>query len=389
MYFIFTLKSRMGKYAVISEEIKALGGIILRGNDSSSVDLDIYSSKKVLSKLNRYLLKRNFVVTSETKDYRHYKKILNDELYFIDMNLNLNYFLANFPGIFLKKTYEENYLKNPGNYEVPMKCLRYLFLFRKDGKYIKFFNENKSEILKNNFYLHYLNKNPFKEKIDYKDLERILSKNPRVLLRYLGIIGFIKFFFCRFKLKLKNYKRGRVFSIIGIDGVGKSTVISSLSRHYKIKSVYLGAGEYKTKNFADSVKSKHKNFLINFFFKILLYFENWSRISRAYIYTFYGKNVLLDRHPYYDGIGAWRKTRHTLFNKIFYNHFFPKGHKALILYCEPEIIISRKKERTKSEIETFYSNLSKLKSASVYKISNDDLDQTLYEISKIIFTDLR
>jgi len=57
--------------------------------------------------------------------------------------------------------------------------------FRNKEKYKKFFIENKEIIIKNNFYLNILNKNPFIKYIEFNEINYLLDKKIFYLLKYL------------------------------------------------------------------------------------------------------------------------------------------------------------------------------------------------------------
>lgn len=375
----------MGKYSVIAKKIEKLGGTILRGDESFSTDLDVYVPKRSLCKVHDYLLSDRFVLTYESSGSRHYKKIMDDVLYFVDVNMDLNYFFHFFTSK-LKQTYIEEYLNNVEQNAVSMRTLRYLFLFRVGKKYSDFFKKNKDEIIRNNFYLSYVENSPFKKELEYRDLDFFLKRKPKVLIKYLGCLGFCKLYYRIFKQKVVSYRVGEIVSVLGTDGVGKTTVISMLCKNYGFKSIYLGAGDYKTKNMSRTIKGKYNNFFIKLFLALLFYIENWKRMLIAYRYKYQGKTVLLDRHPYYDGLGAYKKMQYGGMHRFLYKNFFPKGNKAIILYASPEVILKRKAERTKEEIVNFYADLMKnLKGKNVFQVENKSINETMYKISRVVF----
>lgn len=372
------------KYQDIALNLEQKWWIILRWNDIKSNDLDVFVEKQYLQEVEKLLWEQGFTKTFQNKDYIYYKKFVLWDILFIDITLNLDYFLKNFWNITLTSDFQIEYLKNIDTYTVPMNILRYLYLFRKKEKYRKYFFDHKEEIIKNNFYNSYVTPSILKKDMNFSDLEGFLSKKISVLIKYFWVLWIIKLYFHTFKNKILNYRIGKIIVFLWIDWVWKSTIISQLEEKLWHKKIYFWEWTYRTKKISDKILSKTQNKLIILFFKFLLLFENILRIITAYIYKMRWWIVLLDRHPYFDWMSRWKNDFHLLFTKIFYQ-LFPKWDVVCILYNDPEVILKRKQEKTKSEIEKYYGILLNLEIKKSHKIKNDILQDTLNTIIKLMY----
>ena len=93
-----------------------------------------------------------------------------------------------------------------------------------------------------------------------------------------------------------------------------------------------------------------------------------------------GKNIITDR--YYFQI-----EKDSLRGKIYdllYNKLFIKPDIVIVLWADSEVILSRKQEMTQKDIELFNENIEKLPFKKSIKIKNDNIDDTLNEILKIL-----
>lgn len=372
------------KYAYIAWELQKIWWIILRGNEVNSTDLDVFCEKVYLKNVERFLSEQWFTKTFKNEDFIYYKKFVEWYILFVDITLNLGYFLKNIWNVRLNLDFQRKYLQNVDKYNLSMNVLRYLFLFRNWEKYRNYFLTNKVEILQNNFFLSYIEPEIVKKKVIFSELDFILSKKMSVLLKYFWILRILKMFFFSIKNKIKNYRLWKIVVFLWIDWVWKTTIISELEKKIWAKQIYFWEGNYKTKRLSDKILSKTKNKIVILFFKFLLLFENIYRIKIAYFYKLRWRIVLLDRHPYFDWLSRGKKDFHFLFTKIFYS-LFSKWDKVCILFNDPEIIFKRKQEKTISQIETYYNILFKIKIKNWYKIKNDVLPDTLNTILKIIY----
>ena len=92
--------------------------------------------------------------------------------------------------------------------------------------------------------------------------------------------------------------------------------------------------------------------------------------------------VFCDRYHSYSKT-ATSNSVIDMFNRLFF-YFYPKPTKLIILWNEPDVILSRKEEVTKKYIEHFNENKEQLYKGAVF-IKNDDIDETLNRILKEIY----
>lgn len=376
----------MNKYSKLSKTVQSLGAIILRGQDLGAKDLDIYVSKDNAKKVDIYLHEQGFIHREISKNNNHYYKFKNDQFYFVDVIYNYNYFFYYFyyfdPK--LREPFIHQYLLNMEKFYVDMKILRYLFQLRNSKKYLDFLLKHHAQI-NNEFLNNRVRNNPFKRIPTKKELVEILNKNIFTFFKIFGFSGTVKIICSTVRKKIYSYKAGKIVSIIGIDGVGKTTIISILNSELPIKNIYLGAGDYKSKFLIDRLKNYNNSAPAKLLYKFILYLEHWFKILFAYSYKLFGFIVVLDRHPYYDSLGSNRVNGHTIFNCFFYRILFPKGDIAIILTADPKQIYERKQEKNPEQIKSFYMNLFNKISGNHIIINNDNLDESLNSILKILY----
>ena len=251
---------------------------------------------------------------------------------------------------------------------ISINTLRYMLLLRGfDKKYYQFFIENRKIIEKNNYFLDYLNKSPFKKDINFDGFLKVISRNPVYMFKYLKFKYLLNYY------KVKLFRKRKFFvAVLGIDGSGKSTIINHL-KQVGFKSVYLGDRSIKFSNFYKNRYFKPISFLFQYFEKLFLTIK-----AKLYSYKY---SIVTDRYFYWD-------KKDSLKDKVYsflYNKLFVKPDITFVLYNSPDIILKRKREVSKEEIEKFNKNIDNLPFKKIVKIKNDDIDTTLNLILKKLY----
>ncbi|PXW09775.1 thymidylate kinase [Chryseobacterium sp. CBTAP 102] len=223
---------------------------------------------------------------------------------------------------------------------------------------------------------------------------------------------FLKNLCCYFKDFFSE--KGFIITFSGVDGVGKSTVISEVSelieKRYRrpvkvlrhrpsllpILSVFTKGKEKAHQDIVNSLPRQGKN---DHFFSSLLRFTYYYTdyiIGQFIIYLKYvlrGKIVLYDRY-YFDFIADSKRSNIKLPEGITENgyHLLLKPKFNFFLYADPEKILDRKKELSYHSIcdltasyGRLFSKLEKKDPKIKYlSIENNDLDTTLSTIMNTI-----
>lgn len=183
-------------------------------------------------------------------------------------------------------------------------------------------------------------------------------------------------------LKKMVYHPGKVITLSGVDGSGKTTVLTDLA--YQLSSRYreevvllrhrpsilpiLSSFKYGKKEAENrSVrqlprKGKNKSTLLSYA-RFAYYLTDYV-VGQVYIwfkYTARGKTVIYDRY-YFDFISDPKRSNlkiHPIVAQWFYKLVF-KPHVNVLLYAPSEVILQRKKELTKPVIESLTNNYLKL-----------------------------
>lgn len=208
--------------------------------------------------------------------------------------------------------------------------------------------------------------------------------------------------------------KGFIITFSGVDGAGKSTVISEVSelieKRYRrpvkvlrhrpsllpILSVYTKGSEKAQQDVINSLprQGSNKNSLSSFL-RFAYYYTDYI-FGQFVIYLKYvlrGKIVLYDRY-YFDFIADPRRSNIQLPKNLTETgyHLLMKPKFNFFLYAEPERILSRKKELSyqsicnlTKEYSQLFSKLRNQNQKSKYlSIENNDLDTTLGTIMNTI-----
>ena len=209
-------------------------------------------------------------------------------------------------------------------------------------------------------------------------------------------------------------EKGFIITFSGVDGAGKSTVISEVSelieKRYRrpvkvlrhrpsllpILSVWTKGKEKAHEDAVNSLprQGNNKNSLSSLL-RFGYYYTDYI-LGQFVIYTKYvlrGKIVLYDRY-YFDFIADARRSNIQLPKSVTETgyHFLMKPEFNFFLYAAPEKILSRKKELSyhsicdlTSEYSSLFSKLERKNQRVKYlAIENNDLDVTLGTIMNTI-----
>jgi len=307
---------------------------------------------------------------SKTRYYFFY----NEERVIFDIEKNFWYVWKNF--FWFLKINKSFDLKEYQKHKMMFDTLRYIFEFR--YKKESFFLNNFELLLKEDFYIHALENNPFRKKIlDIKALNKFLRQDIYTVFRYLKFNFFVLYVFYKFYFHIKViFKRlfsNNTYAILWYDGSWKSTISKILADSFWGKVFYMGFRRYADRKYYKILDGNNILKLLRLLFVCV---DFWL----LYIQIFYAKIryefVFFDRHPkceIYPHSGTAQKAIFVLF------YFYPSPKKNFILYSTPEIIRSRKKERSTQEIDALNSYILDILSKNKRNIiiKNDTIDDTL------------
>ncbi len=186
-----------------------------------------------------------------------------------------------------------------------------------------------------------------------------------------------------FKSKIINWRKGKIIALVGVDGVGKSTIINEIKNIIPgTISIYMGSAHYRFQKFYDILP---KNFITNFILFFMVYLENWIRYIQSIWLKSIGYTVIFDRFPTYQFARA--KGFRKILYSTFYNYFFPSPYQIFYLYNESEILMKRKKEHSQNQLEEIQYEYNKISTGkrNTQSIKNDDMGKTIQKIIAITY----
>jgi thymidylate kinase len=359
----------------IIKTLKKLECTLLRDGDDLDFALNNIERKR---ELFIYLTSQGYICTSFDLYKMNFKKFVDRKVIDIDIEFSTKYLKQYFFDIEIKREFEKEYYQEPKLHEKTMKTLRYMLLLRgKNKKYKDFLNNYSSQIQKSHFFLDKLTKNPFKKELGFDDFIKVVALDKVALLRNIKFKYLLSLLWRKFEVVL-FLKRGKIVSIDGVDGVGKSTIIDILTDQLQKPSLYMGERDFKYENF---YKRKKSSFLkpISLF---LQYHEKISRYLKAFKLSKRSSLVFCDRYHRYSKTATSSGLTDYL-NRLFF-YIYPKQDVDIVLWNTSEVILSRKTEVTASYIEDINSNLRQNYPNAVF-IKNNSLDTTLNEILHQIY----
>jgi len=293
---------------------------------------------------------------------------VNTKRYTIDIIVDLHYISNRFFNTF---TLNDTDIQNQ---EQEFNVIRYLTFFRQD----KVSYCQKHYALLNNDINSFLSENVFKNQFKCKqEIKNYLAKKPISLWKHLRLQYFLLYYVykCYFaaKLIMKRLLSNNTYAILWYDWSWKTTINEILTDNFGVPSFYMGFKRYSDRYY---YKFLDGNLLLKLIRLIFVAIDFWF----LYIRIFYAKIryefVFFDRHPkceIYPHSSIAQKAVTILF------FLYPSPKKNIILYNSPDVILSRKKERTHEEIielnKYIFEVLQKNKKNIIIK--NDNIDETL------------
>jgi len=346
----------------IKEILKKNNAILLREGD----DLDYFCDD--LQKSKEILLKEGWIISNNNINYFEAIRCIGEKIYIIEVANTLLH-SSRFT-VDLKRKYISKYISTPNENDVWLKSIRYLLSLRNDYKAKKFFYSNMNFLNKNDFFLDYLSINPFKKNLD---IELLLENKKLFILKYVKPQYLLKIIIDKVLFHFSSLLRNRTYSIMGVDGVGKTTIIEVL-KQYNIKSIYMGFKGFYFENLYQKIIGKNK--FLTILVHIMVFGENWVRFFKSKFLNFRGYIVIWDRNPVIE---------YQYNTKIFYPLYkicFVKV-KTFILFAKESEIFKRKQERKIKEIKEEQKFLTSLQDAIL--IENSKIDITVNKILKVIY----
>lgn len=364
----------------IKKALADIGAVHLRGILTQDADLDFFVCPEKAGDIVETLLSQGFFKVRDNDGKIQLQKILPEEVVRIDLVLTFDYIFETVPSVRMRQEFLDAYLSNPAELEVDFNALRYLFMERKQKKYLRYLTENRQEIIERDSFKRPLNINPFRNNISSESiLDRVARSSKINVFPFLKLTHQIRYFGRQFRKGLSVFGSGMSVAVIGPDGSGKSTVVGYLKQTPWARSVYMGSNDYLFGNVYSKVsKRSFLPFRVGKF--LAIYLENWLKVGRIYLHKLRGKTIYLDRYPSYQHFLQKGKIR-WLFD-LFYGKLFPKPSVVIILSCSEDMIIRRKNELTAQEIRMIYQAFKNYfgDSQNVYWIENGDLNKTVGEV---------
>jgi len=344
-------------------------------------DIDIYSEK--ILEIKRFFTHLGATLFYEDSSKVRYYFFIDEKRITFDIEKNFDYISELFFSCFSAKS--DISLSEYSSKKIMFDTLRYLFAFRAHKK--TFFSNNFSYLIENNFFLDCLNKKIFRKNIrTQKELFNFLRKDFFTLMYFLRFKYFILFYlhsiYFHGKIIIKRVFSNNTYAILWYDGSWKSTISEVLHTSFWVKCIYMWYRRFASRGYYKLLDS-------NNFFKLLrlfcMFLDFWLLYVSIFYYSIRYEFVIFDRHPKCE-VYPHSSLAEKAIKCIFY--LYPSPKKNFILYNTPEVILSRKKERTTEEIlklnDYIESTLSKQRKNIVIK--NDIIDDTLNTILKNIYS---
>ena len=365
-------------------------------------DIDIVISSENADELIRYLSHHSLVQKMKVvnKSVMKQVRIISFQNEILNLDLIFQFKWKNIQILNLDKILKNRQKNRHGIYKVSDKdTARFIDLF---------YSLNKFEIPSK--YRAFVSQQLHLEKIKDRKAEMQSLK----MKSYNSGFKFLKNTFCYVKDTFAE--KGFIVTFSGVDGAGKSTVISEVSelieKRYRrpvkvlrhrpsllpILSVYTKGSEKAQQDVLNSLPRQGKNkSSISSLLRFAYYYTDYI-LGQFIIYLKYvlrGKIVLYDRY-YFDFIADSRRSNIELPKAVTETgyHLLMKPKFNFFLYAAPEEILSRKKELSyhsicnlTEEYSQLFSRLDKQNQSSKYlSIENNDLDATLGTIMNTIIT---
>lgn len=338
-------------------------------------DIDIFSED--IESLKLFFAQCNAVIFFEDSSKLRYYLFISSKRITFDIEKNFKYIWKYFFGFL--QIQDELHLRDYHKDKDVFDTLRYIFEFR--HKKVAYFSGSFKQLLEEDFYMNHLRSQPFRKKIvDIDTLKCFLRQDIITLGIHLKIRFFLLYLLYKIifplRLILKRVFSNNTYAILWYDGSGKTTICEVLAKEYGVKSVYMWYRRYSKRWYYNILWGNNIAKLLRL---ILMWGDFWLLYIQIFYYRIRYEFVFFDRHPsqeIYPHSGAAQKAIRVLFS------FYPKAKKNFILYNTPEVIHTRKKERSIQEIDKLnqyiLEDLRNKKRNIVIK--NDAIDQTLNTI---------
>lgn len=359
------------------------GAIHVRGHLGKDADIDFYVNPNDAKGVISTLSDEGFFEAGSSPSKMKFYKVLGVCVFKIDVAYDFDYIFRRVSGIRFKHDFIERYLSDPERHALTFNAIRYLFLERKNPKYLNYLKQHRDAIIDNNSFFEPLHSSPFSRSLTTeKILAGIEKANAISIFPYLNLGR--KSFYIKQRASdvFSILGRGRSVAVIGPDGCGKTTVIGALNEFPRVRSVYMGSNKFIFECLYAGI-SKESLVVFRAWKFFMTWFENWVKVGKVWLHKLMGRTVYLDRYPAYQYFQQPKKFR-WLYH-LAYGRLFPKPNLTIVLFCPEDVIRTRKKELSSGEIRAIYESFRLHIGCSrcVVWVTNEDLNETVKEIVKI------
>lgn len=221
---------------------------------------------------------------------------------------------------------------------------------------VRFFDSVKQMIGKkeNTDLQKYINGSAFGTDEERKNINKYLSRGFFNKISILNRVVYSKVMHVVLALRKKlNYPDkpvrtfGRIYAVVGVDGCGKSTLISNIKndpflKWTGVRVIYGGNNKY----WIPGLKKERKGFI----WGVMRSIDRRLRVVSAWLSTLKGKTVVFDRYFYDDYIGykTRKKTKKSIFKRaydfILHGWIGVKPRLTFFLNIDPDTAYKRKQD---------------------------------------------